>query len=498
MIYEPHIECATPEQLKAIQAARLRTYLKEVVPRVPEYRERIAGANLSPHDASIGDEELLDRFSAVGFTDAATYVSIDADARREIDRKLYYLETTSGTTSLPKSRYATYEDDLLDQHLVARSFATFEVTPQDRVLTVDLGELNFYALMTKGMAKLGIYDSLFYSARKPFGRSMREALASRPDVLLTVPSVLMRSFTSFVESLKEAPCVRKLIYYAEPLDSSIQEYLYRELGIECFSLYSSIELGMIGAECTAHKGVHVWADSLLPALKDAVPVQRTSFQDGVEESVLQGSLGVTTLRHRGKPTLAYLLGDKVQYTSEPCACGRTLPRLYFVARDSESFSVFGIKFTHREIYDHVYGNESVTNFLQIVLADEASATLMKLILPEEGLHSIQHRQAELLRELEAKSSISFLLDHGVMRLELEFVPAEFFTRRKIRLIEDLRDKTGLIAEEEEEEENEDEDDDTGEDLGEEDESGDIEETDDINGIEQDEEQGHAEEDAWQQ
>jgi phenylacetate-CoA ligase len=490
MIYEPHIECASPEQLKALQAAHLRTYLKTVAPRIPEYQERITAANLDSPDASIGDEELLDRFSAVGFTDAGTYVAIDADARREIDRRLYYLETTSGTTSLPKSRYATYEDDLLDQHLVARSFATFEVTPRDRVLTVDLGELNFYALMTKGMAKLGIYDSLFYSARKPFGRSMREALASRPDVLLTVPSVLMRSFNSFVESLKEAPCVKKLIYYAEPLDSSIQEYLYQELGIECFSLYSSIELGMIGAECTVHNGVHVWADSLLLALKDAVPVKRTNLRSGVEESVLQGSLGVTTLRHMGKPTLAYLLGDKVQYTNEPCACGRTLPRLYFVERDSESFSIFGIKFTHREIYDHVYKNESVTNFLQIVLADEGSVTLMKLILPEESLHSIQHRQAELMNGLEAKTSISFLLDHGVLRLDVEFVPAEFFTRRKIRLIEDQRDESAIISEEEE---NDDDDDEAR------DEDDAAEEIDDLSGVGQDEEQFEPEEnDAEQQ
>jgi phenylacetate-CoA ligase len=488
MIYEPHIECASPEQLKAMQAAHLRTYLQTVPPRIPEYQQRIKDANLDTPHAGLTDEELLDRFSAIGFTDAATYVSIDAVARREIDRKLYYLETTSGTTSLPKSRYATYEDDILDQNLVARSFATFEVTARDRVLTLDLGELNFYALMAKGMAKLGIYDSFFYSSRKPFGRSMREALACRPDVMLTVPSVLMRSFTSFVESLKAAPCVKKLIYYAEPLDSSIQEYLYGELGIECFSLYSSIELGMIGAECTAHKGVHVWADSLLPALKDAVPVKRTNFLGDVEESVLQGSLGITTLKHRGKPTLAYLLGDKVQYTDEPCACGRTLPRLYFVERDSASFSIFGIKFTHREIYDHVYKNESVPNFLQIMLADEGSVTLMKLILPEESLHSVQHRQVELMEELEAKSSISFLLDHGVLRLDCEFVPAEFFTRRKIRLIEDLRDKTGRISGEEEGED--DEDDDIDEDA-------DVEEFDDVDGVEPDEEQDAAEEDTGQ-
>lgn len=441
MIYEPHIECATPEQLKAVQAAQLRTYLSKVIPRIPEYRKRIAGVGLSRRHKALSDEELLERFYEIGFTDAAAYVSIDADARRAIDKRLYYLETTSGTTAVPKSRYATYADDLVDQHLVARSLAAFEVTPQDRVLTVDLGELNFYALMTKGMAKLGIYDSLFYSARKPFAQSMKEALSFRPDVLLTVPSILMRSFPAFVECLKAAPCVKKLIYYAEPLERKIQQFLRKELGIECFSLYSSIEMGMIGAECAAHNGIHIWADALLPALKDGVPVKRNGFRAGGQR-MMQGSLGLTSLKHTGKPTLAYLIGDTVQYTDAPCPCGRTLPRLQFVARDSESFSVYGVKFTYREIHDRVYKDESVSNFLQIVLEDDSSGTLMRLVLPEESLHSIKHRQAEISGTLEAQSPFSFLVDHQVLHFDFKFVPAEFFTRRKIRLVEDLRDKTG--------------------------------------------------------
>lgn len=412
-----------------------------VAQRIPEYRERISKSRLDGrHVEAMSDQELLKRFSIVGFTDAATYVSIDARALSEIDRKLYYLETTSGTTAAPKSRYATFQDDLIDQRLTARSFAAFGVTPDHRVLTVDLGELNFYALMTKGMAELGLYDSLFYSARKPFDRSMKEALAFKPDVLLTVPSILIRSWAAFIESLKAAPTLKKLIYYAEPLDSKIQQYLRREFGIESFSLYSSIELGIIGAECMAHDGIHVWADVLLPALKDAVTIKDKAFHYGERPSI-QGLLGMTALVHEGKPTLAYLTGDMVEYTEEPCPCGRTLPRLHFIERDSETFSIYGAKFTYRQIHERVYKYEDVTNFLQIVLQDDASGTLMRLILPKESLYSIQSRQAEISYDLRSHAGLSFMADHAVLHFDFKFVPAEFFTKRKIRLIEDLRGKS---------------------------------------------------------
>jgi phenylacetate-CoA ligase len=444
LIYEPYIECAQPERLKALQAARLRAYLALVGQRIPEYRKRIAEAQLEQAHEHLSDAELLRRFSSIDFTDAAAYVSIDACALREIGKSLYYLETTSGTTAVPKARYATHTDDLVDQRLVARSFAAFEITPRDRVLTVDLGELNFYALMTKGMGELGIYDSLFYSARSPFGYSMQEALSCQPDVLLTVPSILVRSLKGFVESLKATPSVKKLIYYAEPLDWKLKQYLQKELGIETFSLYSSIELGMIGAECTAHDGIHMWADALFPALKDAVSIKRKAFRHSARP-VLQGSLGLTTLMHTGKPTLAYLLGDTVQHTDAPCPCGRTLPRFNFVERTSETFSIFGVKFTYRQIYEHVYKYDEVTSFLQIVLEDDTEGTVMRLVLPQESIYYVQGRETELADDLGSQPGLAVLVEHKVLDFDFQFVPAEFFTRRKIRLVEDLRDETGKLV-----------------------------------------------------
>lgn len=440
MIYETAIESADPEKLRSIQASALREYLTSVSSIIPEYRELIVGAGLDkPHQVR-DDAELLRRFSSIGFTDAAAYVSIDSSALKAVDKKLYYLESTSGTTSVPKSRYVTRSDDLLDQHLMARSFAAFDVKPEDRVLTVDLGELNFYALATKGIARLGIFDSVFYCARKPFADSMREALSCEPSVLLTTPSILLRSLPALSAKLSATKSLKKLVYYCEALDPQVQHYLHREFGIESFSLYSSVELGMIGAECTSHRGVHLWADVLLPAIKDAEPIENEMF-DGNTHPVIQGSLGLTALLNKGKPTLAYLLGDRVEYTEAPCTCGRTLPRIHFLERDSEIFSLFGAKFTYRQIYDCIYHDKEVKSFLQIVLEDNSDGINMRLVLPQMDSVSSGMGPETLMAELNSQAGLSFLIDHDVLHFHFEFVSGEFFTKRKIRRVEDRRNKT---------------------------------------------------------
>jgi len=437
VIYEPHIECAPAERLRLVQAGRLKTFLAETAAHLPGYREFIIEAGLDGHLQTASDEEILARFSSAGFTGSTAYVAIDAQALRTLDKRLFFMETTSGTTAAPKSRYATREDDLIDQKLLARSFAAFGVTSSQRVLTVDLGELNMYALMTKALADLGAYDSLFYCARKDFGRSMKEALACRPDVLITVPSVLARSMAEFLDSLGGIPSLKKLIYYAEPLDEKIQQHLLREFGIESFSMYSSIECGIIGAECEAHDGIHVWADYILPGLKDASPVKKAAFKN-FEGEALEGALGLTTMMYTGKPTLAYLNGDEVQYTEASCVCGRTMPRISFVQRKTDVFSVYGTKFTYRQIHEIVYEHAPVASFLQVILEDGASGTEMKLILPAEERHGVKERRDEIYNALKSHPSMSFIVSHGVLDFKFEFVEADFFTGRKIRKVEDRR------------------------------------------------------------
>ncbi|HKO43909.1 MAG TPA: hypothetical protein VJU84_11595 [Pyrinomonadaceae bacterium] len=434
-MYEPSLERASLEQIRKIQANALRRYLVAVSARIPNYADKIVAAGLSdPY--TVEDAELFAIFSSLPLMDGKDYVAIDYAALVATDRALYYLESTSGTTSAPKSRYVTVADDSLDQQLMARSLSAFGLKVSDRLLTVDLGDLNFHSLVVKGLSKLGIRDSIFYSLRKPFARAFADALSCNPSVLMTIPSILMRSMPDLELSLRKTPSLNKLVYYCEPLDISFERYLYREFGIESFSLYSSIETGLIGAECSAHDGLHVWLDALFIDLAEKVTPAKHDFTQ--HDGVTEGSLAITTLSHLGKPTLRYLLGDRVQYTQAPCLCGRTLPRLRFVERDTDNFSIYGTKFSFRQVYQYIYNEEDVSNFLQIVVSENQDSTTLTFVLPETINSSKNRKKERLYKQLGSQPGFAFLLDHNVLNIDLRFVESEYFTRRKIKRVTDKR------------------------------------------------------------
>jgi phenylacetate-coenzyme A ligase PaaK-like adenylate-forming protein len=122
-----------------------------------------------------------------------------------------------------------------------------------------------------------------------------------------------------------------------------------------------------------------------------------------------------------------------------------MPRISFVQRKTDVFSVFGTKFTYRQIHDIVYQHAPVTSFMQVILEDGASGTDMKLILPDEEGHGVKERRDEIYNALKSHPSMSFIVSQGVLDFHLEFVAADFFTSRKIRKVEDRRGGAGESA-----------------------------------------------------
>ena len=62
------------------------------------------------------------------------------------------------------------------------------------------------------------------------------------------------------------------------------------------------------------------------------------------EPVSEGEAGVavyTTLWDKGFPLLRYWTDDVMYITHEPCACGRDLPRLFYLGRLNDSYEIEG-------------------------------------------------------------------------------------------------------------------------------------------------------------
>ena len=90
------------------------------------------------------------------------------------------------------------------------------------------------------------------------------------------------------------------------------------LNAEVFETYGSNELGAIACECGAHRGLHIAAGCyVVEILRDGRPVHPGE----------SGSITVTCLHNDAMPLIRYEIGDIGRWVEGPCECGRATPML---------------------------------------------------------------------------------------------------------------------------------------------------------------------------
>ncbi|MEM3087043.1 MAG: AMP-binding protein [Halobacteria archaeon] len=132
--------------------------------------------------------------------------------------------------------------------------------------------------------------------------------------------------------------LRVSLHGAEPLPPALRAKIVGLFACEPFDRYGVAEIGNIGAECRAHRGLHVNPGVHLELL-----------EPGTDRPVKAGETGeivVTPLTSEAMPLIRYRTGDLSQVMRGPCPCGRPGPRLSGIAgRADESRKVRGV-FVH--------------------------------------------------------------------------------------------------------------------------------------------------------
>jgi len=104
---------------------------------------------------------------------------------------------------------------------------------------------------------------------------------------------------------------------AEPLHDFQREKIKKFLADEVYDRYGAREYGIVGFECSEHKGLHVLTESVF---LESVQEDSTS---GLPEVLL-----VTDLLNTGMPLIRYHSGDFANLDFSPCPCGITTPRIF--------------------------------------------------------------------------------------------------------------------------------------------------------------------------
>jgi phenylacetate-CoA ligase len=129
------------------------------------------------------------------------------------------------------------------------------------------------------------------------------------------------------------------------------------------------EAGLMGAESSAHDGIHIWTDMYFIEVVD--PDTGKSVPDGEI-----GTLCVTPLwTNHATPFLRWNSGDVIQMFSQSAGSGPwadLFPIIKHAHRTTGFFKIRGVNVNHSEFEDLMFKQKLVNDFQAVLLTDPAT------------------------------------------------------------------------------------------------------------------------------
>jgi len=317
--YQPEIETAPREALRAIQSARLVKMVKHCYANVPFYRAKFDELGLLP-----GDIQSIDDLTKLPFTTKQDLRDNYPYGLFAVPKeKLVRIHASSGTTGKQTVVGYTEGDVRRWSEGVARALTAAGATKDDYI-HVSYG----YGLFTGGLG-LHYGAELLGATVIPVssGNTKRQVQILQDfgsNYLCCTPSYAMFIGETLAEmgiDPKTLP-LRGGIFGAEPWTDAMRAEIERLLDIKAYDIYGTSEMAGPGVsyECGAFNGLHVCEDCFYPEIVDPDTLQ--PLPDGE-----YGELVFTCIGKEALPLLRYRMRDISALVREPCACGRTLVRM---------------------------------------------------------------------------------------------------------------------------------------------------------------------------
>jgi phenylacetate-CoA ligase len=233
------------------------------------------------------------------------------------------LQTSGGTTGLPRPMLYSPRDRETMAILGGRRFALHGIHPGDRVMvTYSLGLGNGGMAPREAIWRYsGAVPIMTGSgASTPTRRQIEIAKAWGVNVILGFPSYLRHLAIVARDELGIDPKslgIRTLGSHLGQEDRTRIEDLW---GAPCHDAYGTHESGMMAAECGERAGMHIQEDAIILEIAD--PSTGRVVPEGE-----RGAVYITTLYRWSAPQIRFNINDISRIIPGECACGGTLKRL---------------------------------------------------------------------------------------------------------------------------------------------------------------------------
>ena len=273
------------------------------------YRDWFAGTGLRPEDLRTGDD--LRQLPLL--TPGLLRQRIDDIVIDGVDRARCRVRQTSGTTGEPLRIPCSRTEILLDSFLWGRIYRRYGLRWWHR-------QAKFAFPTSMGGSRLRrrrplIFPRRYREVSTPTPEKIAWLANTRPDAIFAGATVLYEIALA-LEKTGRRLFIPRLFSASEQLLPHMRPLIEERLGGRLWDTYGAVETGPLACECLERHGYHLvpgsaWVEVL----------------DEEDQPARRGRIVCSVLWRRTIPLLRYDLGDEVEWTDEPCPCGRPGPRI---------------------------------------------------------------------------------------------------------------------------------------------------------------------------
>ncbi|MDX9908649.1 MAG: phenylacetate--CoA ligase [Bacteroidales bacterium] len=392
MIWNEKIECASRDEMTAIQSERLTQTVRRIYHNIPSYRAKMQEKGLVP-----GDIRSVEDLSKLPFTN-----KVDLRDNYPFDMftvpmsEIVRVHASSGTTGKSTVVGYTRNDLQMWSEVVTRALCMAGVHKND-IVQVAYG----YGLFTGGLGLHYGTENLGATVIPISGGNTKKQIQLMLDfgtsVIACTPSYalylseIMKEMGVDPESLK----LRVGIFGAEPWSENMRREIETKLKLQAHDIYGLSEIvgPGVSCECSHQKGLHINEDHFVPEIIDPDTLEPLPVGE-------LGELVFSTITKEGIPVIRYRTHDLTRLNYEKCTCGRTLVRMdKCTGRTDDMLIIRGVNVFPSQIENVLLEmSETEPHYLLIVERDGSLDVLKLLVEVQEQFLSDEIRELEKLRK----------------------------------------------------------------------------------------------------
>lgn len=397
--FQPEIECASREQIKAWQDERLVKQVRHVWDNVPSYRKKMEEKGVTPEDIRSSAD-----LYKLPFTSKADLRDNYPDGLVAVPRsKCVRVHATSGTTGKRVMAFYTQHDIDLWTDCCARAITAVGGSEED-VCQIAYG----YGMFTGGIGldqgsrRVGCLTVPISSGNTD--RQIQFIRDLGTTILCCTPSYaayLGESMHEMGMTPDQIP-LKAGIFGAEAWSEEMRQDIQNTMGIKAYDIYGLTELSGPGVafECSEQSGMHINEDHFIAEIID--PDTGEVLPEGSK-----GELVFTSIDKEAFPLLRYRTRDICVLTREKCSCGRTLVKMCKpMGRSDDMLIIRGVNVFPSQIETVLLNHGYPANYQIIVGRVKSTDTLDVHVemTPEmftDNVGEIERRQKQLVDGLRA-------------------------------------------------------------------------------------------------